>query len=249
MLTPVLSHIVAMSPDPRSASPRTERSRSAGGPRTTSSGTASRRTPTERPEPATRVWDQPEGPPAKKRPRKTERAAGTKGRTAPREQTASVPTGRKTTEEAPAKTEPRTPHDGDPDPRSGAGSGMTGNESTGAAETGGGRDHGHRNEVVAVGRVTAAPAERDLPSGDRLVFWRICVARPSEPHRSRQRVDSLTLVSFDADTQAAVRDWRIGDVVRVTGALRRRVWRGWSGIRSVLEVEVDSTALVRGVQR
>ncbi|GAB3715090.1 single-stranded DNA-binding protein [Nocardiopsis oceani] len=249
MLTPALSHIVAMSPSPRSASARTERSRSAGGPRTTSSGTTSHRTPPERPEPATQVQEQPEAPSAKKRPRKTERAAGEKGRAAPREHTASAPTVRKSSKKAQGKTAPRTPGDGDPVPRSGAAADGAGKGTTGTVETGGERDHGHLNEVVAVGRVTAAPTERDLPSGDRLVFWRICVARPSEPHLSRQRVDSLTLVSFDADTQAAVRDWRIGDVVRVTGALRRRVWRGWSGIRSVLEVEVDSTALVRGAQR
>lgn len=110
------------------------------------------------------------------------------------------------------------------------------------------RADGHRNEVYAVGRVTAAPSERELPSGDRLVTWRICVARPEVPGR-RARADSLTLVSFDPQMCDRVHGWRVGDVVRVSGELRRRIWRGWNGIRSVLEVEVDSAALVRGAGR
>lgn len=111
------------------------------------------------------------------------------------------------------------------------------------------RADGHRNEVFAVGRVTAAPSERELPSGARLVTWRICVARPEVPGRRRARADSLTLVSFDPNMCATVAGWRIGDVVRVTGELRRRTWRGWKGVQSVLEVEVDTAALVRGAQR
>ncbi len=107
------------------------------------------------------------------------------------------------------------------------------------------REEGHRNEVLAVGRVTAVPTEKELPSGDRLVTWRIGVARPGGPGNPRTRVDSLTLVSFDPRMCERVREWRVGDVVRVTGELRRRFWRGWNGVRSVLEVEADSAALVR----
>ena len=110
------------------------------------------------------------------------------------------------------------------------------------------RPDGHRNEVHVVGRVTAAPAEKELPSGDRLVTWRIGVARPEVPGPRRARVDSLTLVSFDPHMCDRVHGWRVGDVVRVTGELRRRFWRGWNGVRSVLEVEVDTAVLVRRAQ-
>ncbi|MEU3020934.1 single-stranded DNA-binding protein [Nocardiopsis sp. NPDC007018] len=102
----------------------------------------------------------------------------------------------------------------------------------------------HRNEVLVVGRVTAAPRERELPSGDRLVTWRICVARPETAGHPRTRADSVTLVSFDPRLCDAVAAWRVGDLVRVTGGLRRRAWRGWNGIRSVLEVEADSASRV-----
>ena len=111
------------------------------------------------------------------------------------------------------------------------------------------RADGHRNEVFVVGRVTAAPSERELPSGDRLVTWRICVARPEVSGRRRGRADSLTLVSFDPRLRAAVEGWRVGDVVRVTGELRRRAWRGRGGVRSVLEVEADTAERLREAGR
>nr|WP_051072990.1 single-stranded DNA-binding protein [Nocardiopsis valliformis] len=110
------------------------------------------------------------------------------------------------------------------------------------------RAEGHRNEVFVVGRVTSAPFEREFPSGARLVTWRICMARPEVPGR-RARSDSLTLVSFDEALCAKVHGWRVGDVVRVTGELRRRIWRGWKGVQSVLEVEVDTATLVRRANR
>ncbi|WP_040699670.1 single-stranded DNA-binding protein [Nocardiopsis kunsanensis] len=104
----------------------------------------------------------------------------------------------------------------------------------------------HHNEVVVAGRITAEPRFRELPSGDHLATWRICVARhPSTRFRGR-RVDSITCVSFDKDLHEHVRGWRLGDVVDVHGALRRRTWRGVDGPRSVCEVEAVSVRFVRG---
>jgi single-strand DNA-binding protein len=137
--------------------------------------------------------------------------------------------------------EPRVP---EPDAVKAAGSGLPVPPLTERPD----RADGHQNEVCVVGRVTAAPLERELPSGDRLVTWRICVARPRDHGGRGARADSLTLVSFDPRVRDRVHGWRIGDVVRVTGELRRRIWRGRTGVRSVLEVEVDSAAVVRGAR-
>lgn len=104
----------------------------------------------------------------------------------------------------------------------------------------------HHNEVVVAGRITAEPRFRELPSGDHLATWRICVARhPSTRFRGR-RVDSITCVSFDKGLHEYLRGWRLGDVVDVHGALRRRTWRGVAGPRSVCEVEATSVRFVRG---
>ena len=59
-----------------------------------------------------------------------------------------------------------------------------------------------RNEVVLVGRVPAAPQERELPSGDRLVMWRVVVGRPPvrrPPDGVRSpTVDTLDCVAWTA---------------------------------------------------
>lgn len=111
------------------------------------------------------------------------------------------------------------------------------------------KDQGHLNQVLVVGRVTAAPTVRELPSGDRLVSWRIGVARPEDPRRPGHRLDSLTLISFEDALIDRVRDHGVGEVLRVTGALRRRIWRGPHGVRSILEVEVATVEPEREAER
>lgn len=106
----------------------------------------------------------------------------------------------------------------------------------------------HRNEILVAGRITAEPFVRELPSGDRLATWRICVARPSDSRYGGRRADSVTCTSFDRDLQERIRLWRLGDVVRMTGELRRRTWRGHEGVRSVCEVEARTATLVRAAE-
>nr|WP_236567902.1 MULTISPECIES: single-stranded DNA-binding protein [unclassified Nocardiopsis] len=96
------------------------------------------------------------------------------------------------------------------------------------------------------GRITAPPRLRDLPSGDRLATWRICVVRPSDSRYGGRRVDSITCTSFDRALHGQIRSWRLGDVVQTSGELRRRTWRGREGlVRSVCEVEARAVHLVR----
>ncbi|GAA1111019.1 single-stranded DNA-binding protein [Nocardiopsis composta] len=105
---------------------------------------------------------------------------------------------------------------------------------------------GHRNEVVLEGRVTAEPSVRELPSGDRLVTWRVTVARPGGERDAGRQTDSITCVSFRADIQDATRGWRIGDLVHVTGALRRRYRRSRGFAGGVVEVEASAVRVLGG---
>lgn len=101
-----------------------------------------------------------------------------------------------------------------------------------------------RNEVVLVGRVSGAPAERELPSGDALVSWRVVVDRPA-PRRApppgvrRPTVDTVDCVAWTGPVRRAARALADGDVVAVEGALRRRFWRSGPGSVSRTEVEVQ----------
>lgn len=107
-----------------------------------------------------------------------------------------------------------------------------------------------RNEVVLVGRVSAAPEERELPSGDQLVVWRLVVERgpsrrPPEGVRPTT-VDTLDCVAWAGPAQRAASALQPDDIVEVRGALRRRFWRTGAGAASRCEVEA---ATVRRVSR
>ena len=102
-----------------------------------------------------------------------------------------------------------------------------------------------RNEVHLVGRVSGTPEERELPSGDRLVLWRVVVDRgPSRrPVPAGVRVisvDTLDCVAWAGAVRRTARSLRPGDVVAVTGALRRRFFRAGAGASSRTEVEVEA---------
>ena len=105
-----------------------------------------------------------------------------------------------------------------------------------------------RNEVVLVGRLPALPEERELPSGDLLVTWRVVVGRPQgrrSPEGVRPTtVDTLDCVAWTASTRRAASALAVDDVVEVTGALRRRFWRAGAGAASRCEVEVSTVRRV-----
>ena len=98
-----------------------------------------------------------------------------------------------------------------------------------------------QNEVVLVGRVSAPPEERELPSGDVLVTFRLVVDRPARPLPEGVRpvsVDTLDCVAWTPALRRSLSAWETGDVVRVEGALRRRFWRAGAAAASRCEVEV-----------
>jgi single-strand DNA-binding protein len=113
--------------------------------------------------------------------------------------------------------------------------------STPATQADAGRATPARNEVVLCGRVAAAAKERQLPSGDTIVTVRIVVDRDAQAmSRSSQRVDTIDCVAWTGRLQRSIRAWEAGQRVRVDGAIRRRFFRGASGVGSRVEVEVRS---------
>lgn len=107
-----------------------------------------------------------------------------------------------------------------------------------------------RNEVVLVGRVSGVPEERELPSGDVLVSWRVVLDRPPSRRPAREgvrqvTVDTVDCIAWGAGLRRTARSLVGGDVVAVEGALRRRFWRGNGAASSRTEVEVDALRRVR----
>lgn len=124
-----------------------------------------------------------------------------------------------------------------------------GTSSSGGAPAG---PPGARNEVLLVGRVSSAAEERELPSGDVLLSWRLVVDRPPSARPAPEgvrlpTVDTLTCVAWTATTRRTAGTLGAGDVVEVVGALRQRYWRSGAGVASRTEVEAQSVRrLARG---
>ena len=100
-----------------------------------------------------------------------------------------------------------------------------------------------RNEVLLVGRVSAAAVAVELPSGDQLTSFRLVVDRgPSRrPAREGARtptIDTFDCVAWTAALQRAALGWEPGDTVEVAGAARRRFFRAGGGVQSRFEIEV-----------
>jgi single-strand DNA-binding protein len=96
-----------------------------------------------------------------------------------------------------------------------------------------------RNAVSLRGRVSGAPIETTLPSGDVVVSVRVVVDREGRT-RKPPYVDTIDCAAWSARARRSVRSWQDGDVVAIEGALRRRFWRSGSGAQSRYEVEIRS---------
>ena len=110
----------------------------------------------------------------------------------------------------------------------------------------------HHNDVLLVGRLGAAPEPRTLPSGDEIVTFRVVVDRPGRGKgsanasgRREPTVDTLDCAAWAARAQRSVASWRAGDVVEVSGAVRRRFFRSGAGAVSRTEVEMARGRVIR----
>jgi single-strand DNA-binding protein len=103
------------------------------------------------------------------------------------------------------------------------------------------------NEVRLVGRLAADPQLRELPSGDTVWNLRVVVERVVSPNQEkpRQRVDSLECAVWAGRLKKQVERWEAGDIVEVSGALRRRFFRAGGATASRVEVELTGGRIIR----
>jgi single-strand DNA-binding protein len=105
--------------------------------------------------------------------------------------------------------------------------------------------HAHRNEVLLTGTVQTVPEPRQLADGSEVVTFRLLVARDPETGGS----DSLECSSTAVATRRAAVGWSVGDVVELTGALRRRFYRQGAVSRPFTLVEVHRARRVPALSR
>ena len=94
------------------------------------------------------------------------------------------------------------------------------------------------NEVLLVGRVSAPASERELPSGDRVVEFRVIVDRKTRRGKKRE-VDTLDIAAWSASARKSALTLKPESWIEVQGAVRRRFWQAPHGLASRWQVEAE----------
>lgn len=100
------------------------------------------------------------------------------------------------------------------------------------------QSHEPKNEVNLVGRVTSLAVEKMLPSGDRVVEFRLVIGR-DKSRGSKKEVDSLDIAAWSSKTRKAALSLKIDTWVEIKGSVRRRFWRAPTGLASRWQVEAS----------
>lgn len=101
------------------------------------------------------------------------------------------------------------------------------------------------NHVVLRGRVADHADARTLPSGDEIVVFRLIVDRsPAARKRSRQPIDTFDCSCWTARLRGKALRLAPGDVIEVSGELRRLFNRGGAGVTSRVFVDVGTLSRV-----
>lgn len=74
------------------------------------------------------------------------------------------------------------------------------------------------NTVLLVGRVSAAPESRAMPSGDELVQFRLVVPRPEVRGQTRTPVDTIDIACWSARSRGSAGRLQKGDIIEVEAA-------------------------------
>jgi len=88
------------------------------------------------------------------------------------------------------------------------------------------------NEVKLRGRVSAKAIEKELPSGDKVVEFRLIVTRTKQAG-----VDTLDIAAWSAKSRRAALSLAAGQWIQVSGAIHRRFWTSPMGLASRWQVE------------
>jgi single-strand DNA-binding protein len=94
------------------------------------------------------------------------------------------------------------------------------------------------NEVRLVGRVTSLAIAKVLPSGDKVVEFRVVIGR-EKIRNGKKEVDSLDIAAWSASARRAALAVKIDTWVEVRGSVRRRFWRAPTGLASRWQVEAS----------
>jgi single-strand DNA-binding protein len=88
------------------------------------------------------------------------------------------------------------------------------------------------NDLLLRGRVSAAATTKQLPSGDKVVEFRLIITR-----ESREGVDTLDIAAWSAKSRKTALTLGADEWVEISGAIHRRFWQSPGGLASRWQVE------------
>jgi single-strand DNA-binding protein len=88
------------------------------------------------------------------------------------------------------------------------------------------------NDVLLRGRVSQEAIEKQLPSGDKVVEFRLIVSRDRQTG-----VDTLDIASWSAKSRRSALSLVPDEWVEISGSIHRRFWSGPAGLASRWQVE------------
>ena len=88
------------------------------------------------------------------------------------------------------------------------------------------------NDLLLRGRVSAVATTKELPSGDKVVEFRLIVTR-----ENREGVDTLDIAAWSAKSRKTALSLTPDEWVEISGALHRRFWQSPAGLASRWQVE------------
>jgi len=88
------------------------------------------------------------------------------------------------------------------------------------------------NDLLLRGRVSAPATSKELPSGDKVVEFRLIITRSE-----REGVDTLDIAAWSAKSRKIALTLDSDEWVEISGSIRRRFWQSPAGVASRWQVE------------
>lgn len=88
------------------------------------------------------------------------------------------------------------------------------------------------NDLLLRGRVSAPATVKELPSGDKVVEFRLIITRTD-----RDGVDTLDIAAWNAKSRKTALSLKGDEWVEISGSVHRRFWQAPTGLASRWQVE------------
>ena len=90
------------------------------------------------------------------------------------------------------------------------------------------------NDVLLRGRFSSLAVEKELPSGDKVMEFRIVIARSDG-----EGFDTIDISAWSSKLRRTAGSLKNDQWVEVSGSIKRRFWRGAAGLASRWQIDAS----------